>query len=81
MPSLCNLKSLEIELESLQMGLPDILMESMLRKVAAKSLKKAAKLRKAFEEGWRPQLIPNGMVDFLLQNSPTAKLEISSVWD
>ncbi|MCI01389.1 F-box family protein, partial [Trifolium medium] len=50
----------------------------MLKKAAAKSRKEAAKLRKAFKAGLKPLPIPDGIVDFLLQNSPSAKVNITT---
>jgi len=50
------------------------LCEVKLKKV--KSKKKAAKLRKAFIEGLEPSsLIPDGIVDLLLRNSPSAEVD------
>ncbi|GAU29468.1 hypothetical protein TSUD_65030 [Trifolium subterraneum] len=75
--SLCNLKSLEVEL------IPDrflvMMQEDMLKKAAAKSRKEAAKLRNEFKTG-RLKLspIPDGIVDFLQQNSPSAKVNITT---
>jgi hypothetical protein len=73
---------MEIKLEPLevQLGLPFILKEDMLKKAAAKSRKEVAKLRKAFKAGWKLPSIPDGMVDFLLQNSPSAKVDITSIY-
>jgi hypothetical protein len=51
-----------------------VMRDAMLQKV--KSKKEAAKLRKAFRDGLIPSsLIPDGIVDFLLQNSPSAKVD------
>ncbi|RHN53024.1 putative F-box domain, leucine-rich repeat domain, L domain-containing protein [Medicago truncatula] len=83
LPSLCNLKSVEIKLERLGI-LPSLLHfmyeanQAMLKKAAAKSRKEASKLRKAFKAGLEPPSIPDGIVDFLLQNSPSAKVNITS---
>ncbi|MCH98653.1 F-box protein [Trifolium medium] len=52
--------------------------KAMLKKAAAKSLKEIAKLRKTFEVGLEPPHIPDGIVDFLRQNSPSAKVNIST---
>jgi hypothetical protein len=46
-------------------------------KEGAKSLKEAAKLRKAIEPGLTPHPIPDGIVDFLRQNSPSAEVNIT----
>jgi hypothetical protein len=50
--------------------------EAMLKKVAAKSSKEADKLRKEFKAGLEPHPIPDGMVDFLRQNSPLAEVNL-----
>ncbi|PNY06506.1 F-box family protein [Trifolium pratense] len=80
LPSLCNLKSMKIKLEpsEVQLGLPLILEQDMLKKAAAKSRKEVAKLRKAFKTGWQLPSIPEGIVNFLLQNSPSAKVDITT---
>ncbi|KAK2437074.1 hypothetical protein QL285_022009 [Trifolium repens] len=48
----------------------------MLKKTATKSRKEVVKLRKAF--CLEPPAIPDGIVDFLQQNSPSAKVNIST---
>ncbi|CAJ2678218.1 unnamed protein product [Trifolium pratense] len=79
LPSLCNLKSLEVELIPLYSGFLLFYMEEvMLKKAAAKSRKEAAKLRKAFKAGLKPPPIPDGIVGFLLQNSPASKVNITT---
>jgi hypothetical protein len=50
----------------------------MLKKAAAKSLKEAARLRKAFEAGLEPLDIPDGTVNFLRHNSPSAEVNITT---
>jgi hypothetical protein len=51
-----------------------ILCRVMLKKVNSK--KEAANLRRAFRKGSEPySLIPDGIIDFLLQNSPSAKVD------
>jgi hypothetical protein len=50
----------------------------MLKKAAAKSRKEVAKLRKAFKAGLKPPPIPDGIVGFLLQNSPSAKVDFTT---
>jgi len=79
--SLCNLKSLEIKLEPLQaqLGLPRIV-KAMLMKVAAKSSEEVAKLQKALKAGLEPPPIPDGIVDFLRQNSPLAEVNILTIY-
>ncbi|MCI03965.1 F-box family protein [Trifolium medium] len=71
---------MEIKLEpsEVQLGLPLILEQDMLKKAAAKSRKEVAKLRKAFKAGWQLPSIPDGIVNFLLQNSPSAKVDITT---
>ncbi|XP_045819331.1 putative F-box/FBD/LRR-repeat protein At1g78760 isoform X1 [Trifolium pratense] len=79
LPSLCNLKSLEVELIPLYSGFLLFYMEEvMLKKAAAKSRKEAAKLRKAFKAGLKPPPVPDGIVGFLLQNSPASKVNITT---
>jgi hypothetical protein len=77
---LCNLKSMEIKLEPLEaeFGLPYIVKNAMLKKAAANSRKEVAKLRKAFKAGLKPPLIPDGIVDFLRQNSPSVEINITT---
>jgi hypothetical protein len=71
------LKSLEVELVPLDNGgLSRLIEKAMLNKAAAKSRKEAAKLRKTFKAGFKPPPIPDGIVDFLRQNSPSAKVTI-----
>ncbi|XP_039684555.1 L10-interacting MYB domain-containing protein [Medicago truncatula] len=55
-----------------------IMENAMLKKAAAKSCNEAAKLRKTFKAGLRPPPIPDGIVDFLQQNSPSAKVNITT---
>jgi hypothetical protein len=71
---------MEIKLEtcSNQMALPNLVKEAMLKKAAAKSRKEAAKLRKAFKARLEPPPIPDGIVDFLRQNSPSAEVNITT---
>lgn len=82
LPSLGNLKSMEIKLEppEVQLGLPFILKDAMLKRAIAISRKEAAKVRKAFKAGWKPPSIPDGIVNFLLQNSPSAKVDITTIY-
>ncbi|KAK2415860.1 F-box/LRR-repeat protein [Trifolium repens] len=75
--SLCNLKSLEVELIPSDFGALGWIMQTvMLEKAAAKSRKEAAKLRKAFKAGLKPPPIPDGIIDFLRQNSPLTEVNI-----
>ncbi|KAL5054433.1 hypothetical protein RYX36_035115 [Vicia faba] len=50
--------------------------DAMLKKAAAKSPKEVEKLREAFETCLEPPAIPDGVVDFLRQNSPSAEVNI-----
>jgi hypothetical protein len=70
---LCNLKSIEIKLEPLAdyTTLFDELQRVMLKKIAAKSMKQRI-------ERLEPPPIPDGIVAFLLQNSPSAKVDITT---
>ncbi|KAK2437060.1 hypothetical protein QL285_021997 [Trifolium repens] len=77
--SLCNLKSLEVELIPLHDGsLSQSIKDAMLKKAAAKSRKEVVKLRKAFKARLEPPAIPEGIVDFLRQNSPSAEVNIKT---
>jgi len=71
---------MEIKLETsiTQMAVPNLVKEAMLKKAAAKSRKEAAKLRKAFKARLEPPPIPDGIVDFLRQNSPLAEVNITT---
>ncbi|KAJ1424743.1 hypothetical protein SESBI_11450 [Sesbania bispinosa] len=70
-PFLGNLKSLRIKLKPLSYGFFMILRSIKLQN--AKSRKEAAKLKKEPIELCSP--IPDGIVDFLLQNSPAAEVD------
>ncbi|KAK2383259.1 hypothetical protein QL285_070729 [Trifolium repens] len=79
LPSFRNLKSLEVEMRPLHYGSIYIHIENvMLKKAAAKSRKEVAKIRKAFKAGLKPPPIPDGIVDFLRQNSPSAEVKITT---
>ncbi|CAL5213510.1 unnamed protein product [Lathyrus oleraceus] len=74
-----NLKSLKVELIQIRAGsLLLLIQEAMIEKAAAKSPKEVVKLRKAFETSFEPPAIPDGIVDFLRQNSPSAEVNIST---
>jgi hypothetical protein len=76
---LCNLKSLEVELVRPSDGsLSQSIKDAMLKKAAAKVHKDVAKLSKAFKARLEPPAIPDGIVDFLRQNSPSAEVNIST---
>jgi len=70
---------MEIKLEPLQVlqEIFSIVKEGTLVKAMAKSRKEADELRIAIKTGLKPTPIPNGIVDFLLQNSPSAKVDIT----
>ncbi|CAI8618056.1 unnamed protein product [Vicia faba] len=75
--SLHKLKSLKVKLIQIEEGSLLLLMEdAMLKKAAAKSPKEVEKLREAFETCLEPPAIPDGIVDFLRQNSPSAEVNI-----
>ncbi|CAJ2678321.1 F-box/LRR-repeat protein 13-like [Trifolium pratense] len=77
--SLCNLKSLDVVLIPLYDGsLSQSIKDDMLKKAAAKYHKEVAKFSKAFKARLEPPVIPDGIVDFLRQNSPLAEVNISS---
>lgn len=74
LPSLGNLKSSRVKMEPFSPETLKLIRDVMLQKI--KSKKEAAKLRKAFRDGLKPSsLIPDGIADFLLQNSPSAKVD------
>ncbi|AES90503.2 putative F-box domain, leucine-rich repeat domain, L domain-containing protein [Medicago truncatula] len=75
--SLCNLKSLVIEMIPFHDGSSSrSIVDALLKKDAAMSSKEVAKLRKTFKARLEPPAIPNGIVDFLRQNSPSAEVNI-----
>ncbi|CAI8618050.1 unnamed protein product [Vicia faba] len=75
--SLHNLKSLKVKLIQIHEGSLLLLMkDAMLKKAAAKSPMEVAKLEEAFETCLEPPAIPDGVVDFLRQNSPSAEVNI-----
>jgi hypothetical protein len=69
---------MEIEVLPLktQIDLYRIVRKAMLTKAATKSPEEVAKLHKEFDRGLKPRLIPDGIVAFLLQNSPLAEVNI-----
>jgi hypothetical protein len=75
------LKKLEVELLPIQNGLYQSMQKAMLKKAAAKSREEADKLRKEFEAGLFPNPIPDGMVDFLRQNSPLAEVNLTTTYE
>ncbi|PNX97432.1 F-box family protein [Trifolium pratense] len=82
LPSMCKLKSLEVKLDSLGQGGPLLqsIKDAMLTKAAAKSSKEVDELRKAFEAGSKPPTIPDGIVNYLRQNSQFAKVNVRPNW-
>ena len=58
----------------LSCGLSKSLINAKLAQLPAGSQKEAAELRGAFKEG--SSSVPNGIVNFLLQNSPSANVYI-----
>jgi hypothetical protein len=57
-------------------GLSRLMVNAMLNKAAAKSRKEAAKLKREFKVGLKRAPIPDGIVDFLRQNSPSAEVNV-----
>ncbi|KEH28841.1 putative F-box domain, leucine-rich repeat domain, L domain-containing protein [Medicago truncatula] len=74
LPSLHNLKSLKVRMEELLYGFRMTLRDIKLQN--AKSKREAARIRKAFKEGLEPPSpVPDGIVDFLCQNSPLVEVD------
>jgi hypothetical protein len=61
LPSLCNLKSLKVKIRQVSYD-------------GSKAHEEVDKLQEAFKVG--SSSIPDGIVDFLLQNSPSAEVHI-----
>ncbi|XP_057456794.1 F-box/LRR-repeat protein At3g26922-like [Lotus japonicus] len=77
-PILGSLKSLKVIHKPLSHGFIKILIQAKLQKETTKSGKAiAAKLRRAMKKEMFSS-IPDGTMDFLLQNSPSAKVDIIS---
>ncbi|XP_045825332.1 F-box/FBD/LRR-repeat protein At5g53840-like [Trifolium pratense] len=72
-PSLGNLKSLKVKMEELTPGFRMTLLDAKLYNAESKNERK--RLRKKFKEEGSGSLIPDGIVNFLLQNSPSAEVE------
>ncbi|XP_058781327.1 F-box/FBD/LRR-repeat protein At1g78750-like [Vicia villosa] len=73
--SLGNLKLLKVKIKPLMYGFRQRLIEAKLQKIRPR--KEAAKLRKSIKAGLEPFApIPDGIVNFLTQNSPSAEVEI-----
>jgi hypothetical protein len=60
-----------------QPGLAFLVMDVMLKRAAAKSPEEAAELQKQFEPCWRLDPIPDGVLNFLIQNSPSTNIDIT----
>ncbi|CAK8564870.1 unnamed protein product [Lathyrus sativus] len=74
-PSLGKLKSLKVKIDEIQYELRLTLCHEKLWNIESK--KEAARIQKAFDLGLEPYpLVPDGIVDFLLQNSPSAEVDL-----
>ncbi|GAU49712.1 hypothetical protein TSUD_407890 [Trifolium subterraneum] len=72
--SLGNLKLLRVEIDKIQYGFRSTLCDVKLQNVQSK--KEAARIQKAFELELEPSPpVPDGIVAFLLQNSPSAEVD------
>jgi len=69
-----NLKSLKVKRKLLSYQLSKILIDANLAQLPSRSEKEVAQLQEAFEVG--SSSIPDGMIDILLQNSPSTKFHI-----
>ncbi|XP_024634424.1 F-box/FBD/LRR-repeat protein At1g16930 [Medicago truncatula] len=67
LPSLCNLKSLRVKMKRISYSL-------FKEQLPTRSKEEFAKLKESFKKG--SSSIPDGIVDFLLQNSPSAEVLI-----
>ncbi|XP_024629459.1 FBD-associated F-box protein At1g66310 [Medicago truncatula] len=68
--SLCNLKSLKVKMRQFTDGLSRTLIEANISQLLSR-------LEEAFKERSKTHSsIPDGIVDFLLQNSPSAKVDV-----
>jgi hypothetical protein len=76
-PYLRNLKSLKVKMKGIPPGLSKRLIDANIAQVPAMSQEEASKLHEAFKLGSKSSSsIPEGILDFLLQNSPSAKVDI-----
>ncbi|CAK8564907.1 unnamed protein product [Lathyrus sativus] len=74
-PSLGKLKLLKVKIDEIHYGLRLTLCNGKLQN--AKSMEEVARIQKAFDLGLEPSpLVPDGIVDFLLQNSPSAEVDL-----
>ncbi|XP_057425510.1 F-box protein At4g22280-like isoform X1 [Lotus japonicus] len=81
LPSLANLKRLKIKREPLSYMLTHVMRGVRLKKAATESRKEAAKLRKEADILWKTRRLRTApftdeIVDFLVQNAPSAEVEI-----
>ncbi|GAU10010.1 hypothetical protein TSUD_120090 [Trifolium subterraneum] len=72
--SLCNLKSLEVKMKPLSHYSSKVLIDAKLAQLPTRSQEEVSKIIKAFKFG--SSSIPDGIVAFLLQNSPSAEVRI-----
>lgn len=70
-----NLKSLKVRMEEIFYGFRMTIRDAKLQK--ATSQREAARIRKAFKDELEPSPIPDGIVEFLLRNSPLAEVEFT----
>jgi len=64
-----------VKKKPLAYGFRKLLIDIKVQKIRPR--KEGAKLRKSFKAGFEPSApIPDGIVDFLIQNSPLADVEI-----
>lgn len=76
-PYLRNLKSLKVIMKRIPSGLSKKLIDANLAQLPARSQEEASKLQEAFKVGSKSSSsILEGILDFLLQNSPSAKVDI-----
>ncbi|XP_058782803.1 putative F-box/LRR-repeat protein At5g02930 isoform X3 [Vicia villosa] len=74
-PFMGKLKFLKVKIEEIEYDLHMMLCDDKLQNV--KSEEEAARIQKAFDSGLEPSpLVPDGIVDFLLQNSPSAEVDL-----
>ncbi|PNY01114.1 F-box/LRR-repeat protein [Trifolium pratense] len=73
-PSLCNLKSLKVEMKPLSYYSSKALIDAKLAQLPTISREEVSKIIEEFK--FRSSSIPDGIVAFLLQNSPSAEVHI-----
>jgi hypothetical protein len=64
---------MKVEIDEIFYGFRLTLCKVKLKTV--KSKKEAARIKKAYESGSEPSPVPDGIVDFLRQNSPSAEVD------